>query len=179
MEMTYEEAIQKLDAALAEQPEVFSFITSPDFGLGLNQILSLNQLNPVFRDQIEFEIKMILGYFSPLKDLATRIVEATDISQEKADDVALMIQSQMLSPFIERLIDFEILLESESKESSASTVNLHTPPQTLTKDALMKALETKRTMKGDIEVMRQKLAEAALRKPTQEEYGGNSSTPTP
>ncbi len=113
---------------------------------------------------------MILGLY-PRNTLPSLLTNELNLSQEIASSIATE-----LNQFLDK-IPGEILPSSQQTMSPVSNLispttdsEVHRTP--LTKDELMKALEAKRTMKTDIDAMREKLKSAAEPK-----VGYDSSSP--
>lgn len=179
--MERDESYNLIEERLVEHPEMRELISDPEFKNTLGIILQYLEVGTSNIDAIEFEILIVLIFYAPLSDLAQNITETTTIPLETTERMVTMIESMLLSTVTETLEEFEIAwkqqLEKEASLPQApadtreklelrpegvipAAQNAPTSPATgaltpLTREEVMRALSSKRTMSGDIESIKQ------------------------
>ncbi len=174
MELSQIESFDLINKRLNEHPEIKNLIADSDFKKKLSLILEYIGIDSLYFDDIEFELYVVLAFYAPIGHLAKNITETTGISITQSERLVLMIKTVLFSSIENILNDFEIWWNSEGGEGVQPTYadRTETPaPEPLlkpsysatpteeekggsgplTRDDLIKALSTKRTMATDIE----------------------------
>lgn len=182
MELTYEEAQNMMAERFRTYPEMGAIVSAPSFTQELAQIAEFERIDPLFLPIIENEVKVVLSFYAPIRELGANISETTGLPIETGNALATMIDSVLLTPVRDELDEFETLWYDElSRAESAPEANLDSkerlelrPEGTsaesaeergekheevakpLTREELLSALSAKRTMASDIEAVRQR-----------------------
>lgn len=179
MDASYQESLKKIDAVLAQHPELLGVARSLREGKELKNILDFEGVGQEIALTVEFETLLVIALFVPLSELGTNIAASTKISIDSAKRIALMLETLVLEPIADALRAYDVELRS-GDEPNVPDANIGakeklelrpdarpvTPPtpggqgtptgtplqsRPLTREELMNALGAKRTMASDME----------------------------
>ncbi len=122
MELTYEESEKMIAVRLGEYPELLALVNNATFGKSLSEILTSEHANLGLREQIEFEIKLVLAQYAPVSELGQNLSQSTGLPIESADRIANLIEAVILQPVYDELLAFDALWEMQQKEEASIPV---------------------------------------------------------
>lgn len=174
MEITPEIAQTMIDSRFHEHPQMKAIVDSPNFRETLAQILDFSEVDRSYMDVIENEITVILALYAPLRELAQNIAETTGLPKENSENIASLIETLILQPVINDLRAYDYLWQQELlKETSTPQIPETSPDQKeqpvlrsklpiqtpvipreegkpLTREEVLNAITSTRTMQNDI-----------------------------
>jgi hypothetical protein len=160
MEITQEQAEGMLYERIKQNPEIVKLVSQESFDETLAGILDVEGVDPALLPVIKNEVLVILAFYAPIGELASNIAETTGIQLERAEDIAVMVETLLLSDILNDLYAFEYLWNEELKKTEKPG-DLTTPaqiqqnqltgePRPLTREELMQKLTPRRTMVADV-----------------------------
>jgi len=183
MELTYEEAQKMIWERIDEFPDVKSLVTSRTFDSQLGEVLKFYSIAPDLHPRIKYELLVVLSFYEPIGKLADHITESTDIPPSISTDIVTLIEATMLTPILEKLLEFDFAWHKANGSQSAeinkpqeapalenifiketrsvSHATMPDSPQNrppfvkkpLTREEVMNVLTPSRTMKSDVEAL--------------------------
>jgi hypothetical protein len=118
MEITYEKAQLMLHERLDEYPEIKALVMDRAFIETLAELLAFESIDPSLLSTIEREVLVVLTFYAPVSELPQNIAESTGISLEVSESLTTMIESILLSDFLDQLYSFDELWKVEFEKSA-------------------------------------------------------------
>lgn len=167
-DMTIEE---ELAQSYASYPEFGAIAERPALETEVRALLEIAEIDTAYTPRVLLEIRLALALYSPLSFMVDEFASLEGVTREKAETLYSLIKTCILSPVIEDLKYYDekwvaFLAVDDTNSSDASTVeqvheakeplelkpeSANEPPKTFTREELLRALASKRTMASDIE----------------------------
>lgn len=168
--MTSEEIVKGIQERLTAFPEMRAVAARPDFKATIRDILDFSGLGKEYIDILELHILLLLTFYVPYSEFNELIAENLNVQPETADNITGLIDSLLLSEVSENLIAYEVFTskkeipvseDTEETERATDSYDIPSPQHApsvekaaattpLTRDDIKRALQTQRTMGGDI-----------------------------
>lgn len=174
MEITYEEAQRELKKEIDQHPEMRDVAFDAELDTKLLEILDYLEIDRSYLEIVKFELMIVLALYAPLNELPQNIAESVGMSEEKAERLVTLIETLVLGDLYGQLLTvqyvwYEKLREEgvvpkaeagvkEELELRPQGVPRPEPqkraeevPKPLTREDVLSALASRRTMASDIE----------------------------
>ncbi len=186
MEISYEEAQILLKKRFNEYPEIKALVESREFRVTLANIVSFEKVDASLLPTIENEILVLLAFYTTISQLGKNIAESTGLPLEVSENIAIMVDSLLLSDIRNELEAFEFFWNQELQKaalipqaSKDLREKLELRPQgqpvvgvpvtnqqrPLTREEVLHSLSLRRTMATDIQSMKDRTNTPPLQNP--------------
>lgn len=106
-DISYEETEKILADRIHEFPVVEKFIVDKKLDENIKTILAVEHIDEEFVPHVMFEVRLILGFYSPLRFLAKKLQSVSTITQDSAERIAVMFESLIPDDIMIELLTFE------------------------------------------------------------------------
>lgn len=173
MELTYEEAQKELSREIDQRPEIREVFFTPEFDTKLTEILDYLEIDRAHFETVKFELMVVLALYAPLNELPHNIIESVGMTEEKAERLVTLIETLILGNLYEKLLAFQYVWHKKLQEEAAvprvetavkeelelrpqgvprpELRQTEETPKPLTREDVLSALASRRTMASDIE----------------------------
>lgn len=179
MELTHQEAENLLQERLTTRRDFQTLLNDPKFETTVADILEFLGVDRSHAHTVKHELSVVMSFYAPYDELAPNIAESIGIKEETAARVVLYIDAVLLGDIGNELRSFQELWRRELKKTEGlpevhmetkeklelrpegvertlpqlneNSINNDAVPQPLTREEVMEALASKRTMASDIE----------------------------
>jgi hypothetical protein len=121
MELSYEEAQKVISSRLDELPKRKTLVTDASFDETLRKILTFEGVDESLLPIIKNEVLVVLAEYAPIGELPGNIAESTEVSEDTAQKISVLIESLLFSEFREELEAFEYHWNTELAKTVALT----------------------------------------------------------
>lgn len=108
MDALYQESLKKIDAVLAQHPELTDVAKKLREGSELKNILEFEGVGVDILPTVEFETLLVIALFIPISELGDNIAESANIPKDVAKRIALMVETLILEPIADALRVYDI-----------------------------------------------------------------------